>query len=72
MAPEQARARLAAQVSREQRLAIADVVIDNSGSLDDLDRRVADVWAGLQRRLRALPTRRPGLVRPARNVRPPA
>jgi len=51
MPPEQARARMAAQASREQRLAVADVVIDNSGSLDDLDRRVADVWDGLQRRL---------------------
>jgi dephospho-CoA kinase len=51
MTPEQARARMAAQASREQRLAVADVVIDNSGSLDDLDRRVADVWADLTRRL---------------------
>ena len=50
MTPDQARARMAAQASREQRLAVADVVIDNSGSLDDLDRRVAGVWAGLQRR----------------------
>jgi dephospho-CoA kinase len=30
---------------------VADVVIDNSGSLDDLDRRVAEVWADLTRRL---------------------
>jgi len=29
---------------REERLAVADIVIDNSGSLDDLDRRVAEVW----------------------------
>ncbi len=50
MAPGQARARMAAQASREQRLAVADIVIDNSGSLDDLDRRVAEVWAYLQRR----------------------
>ena len=50
MAPEQARARLAAQACREQRLAVADIVIDNSGSLDDLDRRVAEVWAELERR----------------------
>jgi dephospho-CoA kinase len=50
MAPDQARSRMAAQASREQRLAVADVVIDNSGSLDDLDRRVAEVWADLQRR----------------------
>ena len=53
MAPEQARARMAAQASREQRLAVADVVIDNSGSLDDLDRRVAEVWADLERRAAA-------------------
>ena len=51
MAPEQAKARIAAQASREQRLAVADTVIDNSGSLDDLDRRVAEVWADLERRV---------------------
>jgi dephospho-CoA kinase len=50
MAPDQARARMAAQASREQRLAVADLVIDNSGSLDDLDRRVTEVWADLERR----------------------
>jgi dephospho-CoA kinase len=50
MAPEQARARMAAQASREQRLDVADVVIDNAGSLADLDRRVGEVWADLQRR----------------------
>ena len=51
MSPDQARARMAAQASREQRLAIADLVIDNSGSLADLDRRVAGVWADLTRRV---------------------
>jgi dephospho-CoA kinase len=50
MPPDQARARIAAQASREQRLAVADIVIDNSGTLDDLDRRVAEVWSDLQRR----------------------
>jgi dephospho-CoA kinase len=50
MPAEQARARMAAQASREQRLAVADIVIDNSGSLADLDRRVAEVWADLERR----------------------
>lgn len=50
MAQEQARARMAAQATREQRLAIADIVIDNSGSLDELDRRVAEVWAELRER----------------------
>jgi dephospho-CoA kinase len=40
----EARARIAAQASREQRLAVADVVLDNSGTLADLARRVSDVW----------------------------
>jgi dephospho-CoA kinase len=62
MAPDQARARMAAQASREQRLALADIVVDNAGSLDDLDRRVGEVWADLQRRSAGS----------ARNVRPPA
>jgi dephospho-CoA kinase len=50
MTREQARARMAAQASREQRLAIADIVIDNSGSLTELDRQVGDLWAQLRRR----------------------
>ena len=50
MTPDQARARMNAQASREQRLEVADIVIDNSGSLADLDRRVTAVWADLQRR----------------------
>jgi dephospho-CoA kinase len=49
MSPGHARERMAAQASREQRLAVADIVIDNSGSLRDLDRRVDEVWAGLRR-----------------------
>jgi dephospho-CoA kinase len=52
MSEEQARARMAAQATREQRLAIADFVIDNSGSLGELDRQVGDLWAELRRRLR--------------------
>jgi dephospho-CoA kinase len=47
MAADQARARMAAQATRQQRLAVADIVIGNSGSLADLDRRVAEVWAEL-------------------------
>ena len=50
MVQGQARARMEAQASREKRLQVADVVIDNSGSLDDLDHRVAGVWADLERR----------------------
>ena len=52
MSREQAQARMAAQASREQRLAIADFVIDNSGSLAELDRQVGDLWAELRRRAR--------------------
>jgi dephospho-CoA kinase len=50
MDPEQARARMAAQATREQRLAVADIVIDNSGSREDLVRRVDEVWAELRAR----------------------
>jgi dephospho-CoA kinase len=65
MTPEQARARMAAQASREQRLAVADVVIDNAGSLGDLDHRVGEVWADLQRRASS-----PGMSDPPPTVEP--
>lgn len=47
MRPDDARARMARQASREDRLARADFVIDNSGSLPDLDRQVAGLWPQL-------------------------
>ncbi|MGV9305102.1 dephospho-CoA kinase [Nonomuraea sp. NPDC004354] len=47
MSEQDARARIAAQAGREERLAVADVVIPNEGSLDDLDARVAEVWRRL-------------------------
>jgi dephospho-CoA kinase len=47
--PEQdARARMARQASREERVARADRVIDNSGSMADLHAQVDDVWQWLQ------------------------
>jgi dephospho-CoA kinase len=49
---DQARARMGAQATREQRLAIADIVIDNSGTLEALDRRVTEVWSDLVSRAR--------------------
>ncbi|MER7711976.1 dephospho-CoA kinase [Streptomyces werraensis] len=52
MSEEDARARMAAQATREQRRAIADVVIDNDVPLDALERRVREVWADLVRRAR--------------------
>lgn len=42
---EDARARIAAQATREERRAIADVVLDNSGDLDQLRSEVDRVWA---------------------------
>ncbi len=46
-----ARARIAAQASREDRLRIADLVIRNDGSLDDLDAQVDKVWQDLSARV---------------------
>jgi dephospho-CoA kinase len=54
MSPGPARDRIAAQASREDRLAIADIVIENGGSLADLDRRVDEVWAELVKLAQAL------------------
>lgn len=47
MSEEEARARVAAQATREQRLAIATHVIDNTGTLEDLRERVTEVFAEL-------------------------
>lgn len=44
---EDARARIAAQATREQRLAIADTVLDNSTSLSELTAQVDVLWARL-------------------------
>ena len=46
----QARARLAAQLSAEARLAKATFVIENSGDLRALERNVDDVWEQVERR----------------------
>jgi dephospho-CoA kinase len=55
MSREQAQARMAAQASREQRLSIADIVVDNSSSLAELDRQVGELWSELRRRAQAAP-----------------
>jgi len=44
---EEAESRIAAQASREDRLAIATYVIDNTGTLDDLRAQVEAVYAEL-------------------------
>ena len=43
MSEEDARARIAAQAAREDRLAVATYVVENTGSLEDLRARVEDV-----------------------------
>jgi dephospho-CoA kinase len=48
---EDARARIANQASRETRLEMADLVIDNSGSLDDLEPQIEAAWQWLQQLL---------------------
>ncbi|GAA0672569.1 dephospho-CoA kinase [Streptomyces malaysiensis subsp. malaysiensis] len=50
MAEDEARARMAAQATRAERLAIADVVIDNNGPIEALEPQVGKVWADLVRR----------------------
>ena len=42
-----ARARIARQATREQRLAIADFVVDNSGSPEDLEPQLEQLWTWL-------------------------
>ncbi|PRH80147.1 dephospho-CoA kinase [Streptomyces solincola] len=50
MTEEDARARMAAQATREERLAVADVVIDNDGPREALEPQVREVWAQLAER----------------------
>ncbi|WP_073952475.1 dephospho-CoA kinase [Streptomyces kebangsaanensis] len=50
MTEEDARARMAAQATREKRLEIADIVIGNDVPLERLEERVREVWTDLTRR----------------------
>ncbi|WP_411573736.1 dephospho-CoA kinase [Streptomyces fradiae] len=50
MTESEARARMAAQATAEQRRAIADYVIDNDGPLEALERQVRAVWEELAAR----------------------
>ncbi|NXY98169.1 dephospho-CoA kinase [Streptomyces sp. BR123] len=53
MAEDEARARMAAQATREQRLAVATLVIDNDGPLEALEPQVRAVWDELTTRAKA-------------------
>lgn len=50
MTATETKQRIASQAAREDRLAVAGIVVDNSGTLADLDRRLDEVWAELARR----------------------
>jgi dephospho-CoA kinase len=47
MAEDDARARIARQATRSERIARADRVLDNSGSVADLERQVDELWSWL-------------------------
>lgn len=55
-----ARARIAAQASREQRLAVADFVVDNSGTREELEVEIDRCWDWIT----SLPRPEPGAVPP--------
>ncbi|GAA1147855.1 dephospho-CoA kinase [Nesterenkonia lutea] len=50
---EEARSRIAAQATDAQRAAAADVILDNSGTLDELHRQVDELYEKLQSRVTA-------------------
>jgi dephospho-CoA kinase len=53
MSEEQVRARIAAQAPLEDKAAVADVIVDNDGPLDDLEGEVDRLWAELRERASA-------------------
>jgi dephospho-CoA kinase len=55
MTEDEARSRMAAQATREQRLAVADLVIRNDGPLAALEPQVRAVWDRLTERAAARP-----------------
>ena len=47
MSREEAESRIAAQATREQRLAAADIVVQNVGTINDLRKQLDDLWSDL-------------------------
>jgi dephospho-CoA kinase len=56
MTEEQTHSRIDSQASAQQRIEAADVVIDNTGSLEELRARVDQVWIDLSKRAGNLPS----------------
>jgi dephospho-CoA kinase len=50
MGEEPIRARIAAQLPLEEKAAVADVIVDNEGTIDELEVQVDRLWAELQAR----------------------
>jgi dephospho-CoA kinase len=50
LSPDDVRGRMAAQATDEQRVEVADVLIDNDGSLAELERQTGRLWGDLQAR----------------------
>ena len=61
-----ARARIARQATREQRLATANIVVDNGGTVDDLDAQLDAVWQWLTSLPAYLPRPAPDAVADAK------
>ncbi|MFI8964676.1 dephospho-CoA kinase [Streptomyces sp. NPDC053493] len=55
MTEPEARARMAAQATRAQRRAVADLLVDNDGPLEALESQVRKVWEELRQRAAAHP-----------------
>jgi dephospho-CoA kinase len=55
MSEEQVRARIAAQAPLEEKAAVADVIVDNEGNLEDLEAQVDSLWDELRTRAAAMP-----------------
>lgn len=53
MTESDARARMAAQATRDRRRAVADLIVDNDGPLEALEPQVRTVWDELVRRAAA-------------------
>ena len=53
LSPEDVRARMAAQATDEQRMEVADVLVDNDGALAELEPQIDRLWSDLEARARA-------------------
>ncbi|MFN2590201.1 MAG: dephospho-CoA kinase [Actinomycetota bacterium] len=54
MSEGEARARISAQATDEQRASVADVVVRNAGNVSDFERQVEEVWQELRSRVRII------------------